>query len=145
MTAQSAAEADRRIGNTVQIGVVSSVDLGAATARVQIGDLLTPPIQWATLSAGPVQFWWAPSVGSQVIVLAPSGDMAQAVIAFELFKNNAPSNEGTNPVFALGGGKIIVQGNIEVTGDVIASGVSLVHHTHGGVTPGGASTGEPDQ
>ncbi len=29
------------------------------------------------------------------------------------------------------------------TGDVIASGVSLVHHTHGGVTPGVGSTGPP--
>lgn len=141
----SGAEADRRIGNVVQVGVIKTVDLSAATARVEIGDLLTPPIPWATLSAGPVQFWWAPSAGSQVIVLAPSGDMAQAMILFELFKGNAPSSEATNPVFALNGGKIIVDGNIEVTGDVIASGVSLVHHVHIGVASGPAKTGEPDK
>lgn len=29
------------------------------------------------------------------------------------------------------------------SGDVIASGVSLVHHVHGGVQPGGGNTGQP--
>lgn len=36
-----------------------------------------------------------------------------------------------------------VTGNVTVDGDVVASGVSLVHHVHGGVAPGGAMTGEP--
>jgi hypothetical protein len=29
------------------------------------------------------------------------------------------------------------------SGDVIASGISLVHHVHGGVEPGGGNTGQP--
>lgn len=28
-------------------------------------------------------------------------------------------------------------------GDVTVNGISLVNHTHGGVTPGGSSTGKP--
>lgn len=28
-------------------------------------------------------------------------------------------------------------------GDVVVNGISLVHHTHGGVTPGSGSTGQP--
>lgn len=31
----------------------------------------------------------------------------------------------------------------QITGDVIANGVSLSHHTHTGVTPGGGTTGAP--
>jgi phage baseplate assembly protein gpV len=52
-------------------------------------------------------------------------------------------------------GKLYVQGDVEITGkidvagnvtsaaDVRASGKSLVSHVHGGVTPGGATTGAP--
>lgn len=32
---------------------------------------------------------------------------------------------------------------VTVTGDVVASGISLVNHVHGGVTPGGGKTGGP--
>ncbi|MBA1443516.1 MAG: phage baseplate assembly protein [Gammaproteobacteria bacterium] len=34
-------------------------------------------------------------------------------------------------------------GDVNVTGDVIANGISLVNHTHGGVEPGGGNTGAP--
>jgi len=34
-------------------------------------------------------------------------------------------------------------GNVNVDGDVVASGISLVSHTHTGVIPGGARTGPP--
>ena len=34
-------------------------------------------------------------------------------------------------------------GNVNVTGDVIADGVSLKYHVHTGVTSGGADTGQP--
>jgi len=33
---------------------------------------------------------------------------------------------------------------VTCSGDVIASGVSLVHHTHGGVTTGSGNTGQPN-
>ncbi|EKU78345.1 phage baseplate assembly protein V [Veillonella seminalis] len=33
--------------------------------------------------------------------------------------------------------------NIEGAGDVVVNGISLVNHTHGGVVPGGGSTGKP--
>lgn len=34
-------------------------------------------------------------------------------------------------------------GDVNVTGDVIANGISLVNHTHGGVEPGAGNTGAP--
>ena len=37
-----------------------------------------------------------------------------------------------------------VTGDVVVDGDVTASGVSLVHHTHRGVKPGPSNTGEPN-
>lgn len=140
----AAAEADRRIENSIAIGVITAINPGSARARVTIGDLTTPELPVAQLRAGALSFWWMPTVGEQVLVACPSGDVSQGVIVCSIFAGNAPSTDPAVPMIDLGGGKIVVNGDIEVTGDVIASGVSLVHHTHGGVVPGAADTGEPN-
>ena len=161
-------EADRRIANIISVGRVVAIDPGSSSAKVQIGDLTTPLIQVNALRAGVIQFWWMPSVGEQVLVAAPSGDMAQAVIVASIFAGNAPSADPNVPMINLNGGKMIIDGNLEITedlkvsgnvlvegtttstgnfetsADVTASGVSLVHHTHPGILQGGSSTGEPN-
>lgn len=43
----------------------------------------------------------------------------------------------------LGGGAMTSSTNIETTEDVVAGGISLNSHTHGGVTTGGGNTGGP--
>lgn len=135
---------DRRLGNILQIGRVTEISAEAGTARVQIGDLKTPMIPVAQLRAGVIKFHWMPSAGEQVLVGAPSGDIAQAVVIMSIFANNAPGSNAARPVIDIDGGTLEVNGSIELTGDVTASGISLVHHTHGGVTPGPANTGEPN-
>lgn len=151
----AAAEADRRLSNLIQIGTVTSVDAQTARAIVQIGTLPTPPIPVGQLRAGPLSFWWMPAPGEQVVVTAPGGDMARAIILCSVFAGNAPSEDAETPMISLPGGRLaivgdlFVDGNIECTGtitaavDVVAAGISLVNHTHGGVQPGGAQTGKP--
>ncbi len=139
----AAAEADRRIANLVGIGVVTSVNAGAARARVQLGDIQTPDLPVAQLRAGALSFWWMPGVGEQVLVVAPSGDLARGVIVASVFAGNAPSSDAGTPMIDLGGGVMKINGSLELTGDVTANGISLQHHTHSGVTPGADNTGEP--
>lgn len=139
----AAAEADRRIGNVVSIGIVTAVNAGAAKARVKIGDLQSADIPVGQFRAGALSFWWMPTVGEQVLVAAPSGDMAQAVIVCSIFAGNAPSTDAASPMIDLAGGTLTVNGDIVVTGDVIASGISLVNHTHGGIAIGPSQTGVP--
>lgn len=43
-----------------------------------------------------------------------------------------------------GGGAATFSGSMNVTGDVTAAGTSVHTHTHGGVQPGGGSTGSPN-
>ncbi len=150
MTGFSAAEADRRIGNMVQLGTVVSIDNGAQRVRVRVGDLELPPVPVAQLASGPVRFHWMPGVGEQVVVYAPSGDMARAFVQGSVPRSDGAVAPGADqPTIDLGGGtmrivgKLYVDGDIEVTGDVRASGVSLVHHLHQGVVAGGANSGEP--
>lgn len=150
MNGMATAEADRRIANVAQIGKVISVDAETTRATVKIGDLTTPSIPVGQLRAGVMSFMWMPSVGEQVLVIAPSGDMAQAVITASIFAGNAPSASGAKPMLDLGGGTMIINGDVEVTGtlkadvDVEAAGISLKEHTHGDVAFGINDTGEPN-
>jgi phage baseplate assembly protein gpV len=149
MNGFNTAEADRRIGNMVQIGTVTEIDNATATVRVQIGDLPSQPLKVAQLASGAIRFHWMPSPGEQVVVYAPSGDMARAFVQGALPRSGDEIAPGeTEPSIDLGGGtmRIIgnlwVDGDIVVTGDVIADGISLVHHIHPHGDPAGM-TGEP--
>lgn len=147
----SGAEADRQIGNVLQTGTIVSIDNATGRARVRIGDLETIPLQVMQIRSGTIRLHWMPSVGEQVTVAAPSGDMARAFVMGSLpVSGNMVAPDAGSPTMDLGGGTLrvigtlYVDGDIEVTGDVVASGISLVTHTHGGVIPGGANTAEPN-
>lgn len=135
------AEADRRLGNVLALGVVTEV--GASTAAVQLGDVTTPQIPVGQMRAGALSFYWMPTVGEQVLVGCPSGDVSRAVIICSVFAGNAPSANSAIPVIDLGGGEMQLRGRLVVTDDVIASGISLKSHVHGDVAAGGDTTGEP--
>ncbi len=147
----SAAEADRRIGNVLTIGTIMSIDNASGRVRVKVGDLLTPPIPVMQLRSGDIRMHWMPSANEQVTIAAPSGDMARAFVMGSLpIDGNMVAPDAASPTMDLGTGtlriigKLYVDGDIEVTGDVTASGVSLTRHTHGGVQSGGANTEEPN-
>lgn len=139
----SLAEADRRLGNLVRVGRVASVDPAAARAVVDFGDFKSPPLPVGQMAAGAIQFWWMPSVGEQVLVACEGGEIANGVIACSIYAGNQPSTDGGVPMVNLGGGKMIVNGTLEVTVDVIAQGVSLVHHQHPEKNVPDGPTGEP--
>lgn len=153
----------RRTANLVRYGTVVSVNPGAGTARVNFGgDTESADLPISSARAGGARVWSPVVVGEQVMVLCPSGDTAQGIIAgsvpCEAFP--APSGDGATYQINLPGGvvisvsggavhitapgKVIIAGDVEVSGDVVASGISLVHHKHGGITPGTSKTAEPE-
>ena len=90
MSGFPAAEADRRLANIIQMGRITAVDTATARCRVAVGDLVTPPILWPAGQAGADRSWWAPSVGDQVMIAAPSGDLAQAAVISIYYQDGAP-------------------------------------------------------
>lgn len=74
-------EGARRISNLIRYGVVAEADYENALIRVELqdGELLSDWIPWVTLRAGGDKFWWAPEVGEVMLLLAPSGELANAV------------------------------------------------------------------
>lgn len=137
-----ATETERRLANIANIGVVTATDPDGSMAKVQIGDLSTPMIKVGMMRAGNYRIAWMPSKGEQVLVIAPSGDLAQAVIACSI-PTAAMSAHAQQPHIDLRGDEMHVNGTIIVSGDVIASGISLVNHIHGGVKAGPSTTGKP--
>lgn len=73
------AETDRLIGNVVRDGVIDSVDLDAGKVVVSFGDEKTPPIDWL-MAVGDTTIWIPPTVGQQVSVLSPEGDVERAYV-----------------------------------------------------------------
>lgn len=101
-----AAEILRRLANVVRLGTVAEVDLDAARVQVQYdtdadGDpLLSAWLPWLTGRAGADRTWWAPTVGEQVVVLAPGGELPQAVALPALYRDDhpAPADEASKHV-----------------------------------------------
>ncbi len=93
---QDIGELQRQISQMLRIGTVVQIVGGTDTAIVEIGGVQSDPMQWAVQRAGDDAEWWAPSLGEQVLVFAPYGDMAQAIIVLSLYQDayTAPS---TNP------------------------------------------------
>ena len=74
----------RLLQNLIRLGTIAEVD--GAKARVQLGPKLTTEwLNWITQRAGSTCTWSAPTVGEQVMVLSPGGDLARGVILPALF------------------------------------------------------------
>ena len=96
------AEIYRLLMNLIRVGTVISVDYVQYVARVKVGKNETDWIRWGTPRAGDAQTWWAPSVGEQVVIMSPGGDLENAFIAYSLYSNDAlpPDTSQTSHVIA---------------------------------------------
>ena len=108
----------RRIDNLLRVGTVAEVDLARARVRVHYGvgspedaelEAQTELIPWLTTRAGADRTWWAPTIGEQVLILAPSGDLVGAVALPAIFSVQAPppGEVGTRHVVAYADGALI--------------------------------------
>ena len=188
---ESPYETQRRMENIVRKGTVAAVALAApARVRVKTGDNTTDWLPWIALRAGGVaggRTWNPAVVGEQCTVLAPGGDLAQAVVLLGLYSDAMPqgseqaacdrtdwdednyfewlrgaltaycmesitlSTPNTSvhmqgsAVTITGGGAVLTIGPDRITSnvDIVAKGISLVNHVHGGVRVGGDNTGAP--
>lgn len=182
----------RMLENLIRFGVIEAVQMEPPRVKVTSGALTTAWLPWLALRAGADQEWNPSTEGEQVILLSPSGQLANGVVVTGLFSDHIPANgnraglhrrtyaDGTvieydsvshhlNATLAPGGttnlvspggitivgpithqgdytqtGNQNVTGTVTVTTDVVAAGISLVKHLHGGVLPGGAKTGVPE-
>ncbi|MBP1316622.1 phage baseplate assembly protein V [Herbaspirillum sp. 1130] len=74
----------RTIPNLIRTGKIAEIN--ADKVRVRLSpSLLTTWLQWIALRAGDVIDWCPPSIGEQVIVFSPNGDLTQGKVLAGLF------------------------------------------------------------
>lgn len=151
-------------GQTVRIGRIASIYPNRHTARVEFDDTgqNSAEISVVVPSVSNVQFYCLPQVGEQVECvmrdngqevgyingsfysdecLPPFNDIN--IIGFKCDEDEVVYNKKTRQINIKASGNITIQGNVTIVGDVIARGVSLQNHVHGGVISGGGNTGTP--
>ena len=87
----------RLIGNLMRLGTIESLDLAESTVRVRVGEIVTGDIPFAAPRAGAVRIWAPPSIGEQVLLFCPEGDIEAGIILGALFcdAHPAPANDAT--------------------------------------------------
>jgi len=199
-------ELSRQLANLIRLGTVVEVYHAIARCRVRSGGVLTTWLPWVSPRAGTTRDWDPPTVGEQVIIIAPSGELAAAVVITGIYSdaNAAPDvspmlhrriypdgavieyDHASHHLSVIGIQTATIQSGISVTldtpdthctgrltvdglltymdgiagnegengnavtgsihvvsGDVTADAISLKTHVHGGVIPGGGTTGSP--
>ncbi|WP_338401570.1 phage baseplate assembly protein V [Sphingomonas ursincola] len=175
----------------IRLGVIASVDLQAARCTVRCGDpeegeMETPAIRWIMPRCGDTRIWSPPTVGEQVVLLCPDGEIGAAVALTGITRDSFPAlgstlqeridfadgaqlrydpeahhleallpDGATATITAPAGltinaeagvtinGDVTLNGTLTATEDVVAAGISLKSHKHGGTQPGGGQTGTP--
>ena len=84
------ADNERRIANVVRLGVIDDADYTTRRVRVRMGDLLSGWLPFATPRAGQDKTWHPVEVGEQVVLVAPNGDLTQAIVLASLNSNANP-------------------------------------------------------
>lgn len=108
-TPEQLADILRRLASLITVGTVQSVT--GDHCRVAIGSdskHLTPPIKWIVGRAANRRDWSQLSVGEQVIVLSPSGNLGNAVALAGLYSNAnpAPSTDPAETVTVMPDGAV---------------------------------------
>nr|DAL33575.1 MAG TPA_asm: baseplate assembly protein [Caudoviricetes sp.] len=149
--------------NLIFIGNVSSLNPAQGTVRVtrpDKGDKVTSDMAVLQRGTKDSKDYWMPAVGDQVLCMqlpnfSGSGVGDGFVIgAFYSTVDGVPGganattrvlNHPGNVTMNIGGTLTIHAGTLDIVGggDVVASGISLTKHVHGGVESGGGTTSGP--
>ena len=116
--ARAISELHRRQSNMIRAGRVVEVDAAAGTVRIDVGSdgepLVTPPIRWPERT-GARRSWNPPTVGEDMTVFSPTGEIGTgSIAAYGGFTDatGAPSDRGDAAVFAFGNVTLTVEGDL---------------------------------
>ncbi|MDF0732323.1 phage baseplate assembly protein V [Pseudomonas entomophila] len=86
------AELARLIENLIRIGTVAEVQIMPPRVRVKTGKIITAWLPWFALRAGNAKEWDPPTVGEQVVLFSPSGQLGQGMALTGLYSDANPAN-----------------------------------------------------
>lgn len=80
------ADLQHRLSRIIAVGTVVETDYDTARVKVTVGEWTTTWLPWVTSSACNNINWAALEIGEQVLVLSPSGDMAQGIVIGSIYQ-----------------------------------------------------------
>lgn len=94
------AELNRRLENLIRIGTIAAIDHATHRVRVDSGELLTDWLKWRTGRAGATRSWSPPTIGEQVMILSPSGELGNGIVLPSIFSDvfDSPSSSASEHV-----------------------------------------------
>lgn len=93
----------------LRYATVASVDLGAARCTVLLDDdVVSPALPWLAPRMGETRVWVPPSIGEQVILFCPGGEIGAGIVAGGVVSdaNPAPSDEAV-PLIRFADGAVV--------------------------------------
>lgn len=82
----------RLLENLIRFGTIAAVQMVPPRVQVLTGALTTTWLPWLNPRAGEDREWNPPTVGEQVLLLSPSGQLANGVAVTGLFSDLIPAN-----------------------------------------------------
>ncbi|WP_028696128.1 phage baseplate assembly protein V [Pseudomonas cremoricolorata] len=82
----------RLLENLIRLGTIAEVQHRPPRVTVSTGDLITTWLPWIAGRAGADQEWDPPTAGEQVLLLSPSGQLANGFVITGLFSDALPAN-----------------------------------------------------
>ena len=101
---------ERRLANTVRLGSVMAVDHAKRRVRIKSGEIESDWLPWpAGRAASGKRKWDAPEVGEQGMLVAPGGDLRQAVFLPGVYQSSydAPSSDPNKDNTTYGDGTVV--------------------------------------
>jgi phage baseplate assembly protein V len=134
------------VGDLIRFGTIAEVDLAAGRCVVDTGDVRSAAVRWIEPRAGATRSWSPPSIGEQVLLICPDGDIAGAVALRGIASDaHPPAGDSLREIFAIfvdgceiaydpeahrleatlpagGVARIVAPGGVEIEGDVTITG-----------------------
>jgi len=127
----------------IRLGTVVEVTLSPPRCRVRYGDpdadeeeTETPPIRWLAGRAGRTRKWSPPSVGEEVVLLSPDGQVGNAIAVTGLVNDEypAPSDEDIELMLFEDGARIAYDPLAHALTAILPGGATALIEADGGVT-----------
>ncbi len=130
------------LASLIRIGTVLSVDLAEARCIVRFGDpddpepAQTGPIRWLSPRAGLTRVWSPPSMGEQVLLLCPDGQIGAAVAITGIVQDAFPplGNSTAEMIEFADGAKITYDPEAHELVAVLPGGGTVDITADGGIT-----------
>lgn len=130
------------LANLIRLGTVTSVDLPDARCVVRYGDpddddpAETPPIRWLAFRAGLTRIWSPPSVGEQVLLLSPDGQIGASIAITGIVQDAFPplGNSLAEAVEWQDGAKISYDPEAHALAAILPAGGTAEIEAPGGIT-----------